>query len=157
VTVGHLAGVPLQDTSDSSGAVFLVRQAPKAGKSVEIDGWTTTLTQGKKFVVVYGGLERTIDEVRSAALPQANTGLDYLSAQGVADVLISDAGDHTIVWAVDSGHTTMRVTTMMPMAPEFRATATVVDAQGNVVHQPVPTPDWTGVRSEASGTAGACS
>jgi hypothetical protein len=135
-----LAGVPLQGASDSSGALFLLRQAPKAGKSVEIDGWTTTLTQGKKFVVVYGGLERTIDEVRSAALPQANTGLDYLSAQGVADVLISDADDHAIVWARDGGQTTMRVTIMMPIAPEFRVTATVADAQGNVVHQPVPTP-----------------
>jgi hypothetical protein len=69
VTIGHLAGVPLQATFDLSGAVFLLRQAPKNGKSVEIDGWTTTLTQGKSFVVVYGGTERTIDEVRSAALP----------------------------------------------------------------------------------------
>jgi hypothetical protein len=107
---------------------------------VEIDGWTTTLTQGKKFVVVYGGTERTIEEVRSAALPAANRGLDYLSAQGVADVVISDADDHTIVWALDGGHATMRVTARMPMSLEFRASATVTDANGNVVHQPVPTP-----------------
>jgi hypothetical protein len=140
VTIGHLAGVPLQATFDLSGAVFLLRQAPKNGKSVEIDGWTTTLTQGKRFVVVYGGTERTIDEVRSAALPQANAGLDYLSAQGVADVLISDADDHTIVWALDAGQATMRVTGMMPMSPEFRATGRATDAQDNLVHQPVPTP-----------------
>lgn len=140
MTIGHLAGVPLQGTSDASGAVFLLRKAPRDGKSVEIDGWTTTLTKGKQFVVVHGGTERTLDEVRSAALPQANTGLDYLSAQGVADVLISDADDHTIVWAVDGSHTTMRVTVMMPIAPEFRFSAIVTDAHGNVVHQPVPTP-----------------
>lgn len=141
MTIGYLAGVPLQAAADSSGAVFLLRRSPRAGgRPVEIDGWTTTLTQGKKFVVVYGGTERTIDDVRSAALPQANTGLDYLSAGGVADVAISDADDHTIVWALDGSHVTMRVTAMMPMAPEFRATATVRDAHGNVVHQPAPIP-----------------
>ena len=110
------------------------------GPPVEIDGWTTTLTQGKKFVVVYVGTERTIDEVRSAALPRANAGLDYLSAEGVADVVISDADDHTIVWALDGGHATMRVTAMNPVSWEGRATGAARDANGNVVHQPVPTP-----------------
>lgn len=73
-------------------------------------------------------------------MPRANTGLDYLSAQGVADVVISDADDHTIVWATGNGHATMRVTTWMPMSPQLRASATVRDANGNVVPQPVPTP-----------------
>lgn len=141
MTIGQLAGVPLQGITNANGAVFLLRHAPKAsGPPVEIDGWTTTLTQGKKFVVVYGGAERTIDEVRSAALPQANAALDYLSARGVADVVISDADDHTIVWSLDGSHATMRVSAMMPIAPEFRATGTVTDAHGNVVHQPAEIP-----------------
>lgn len=140
MTIGYLSGVPLQGTADSSGAVFRLRQAPNAGGCVEIDGWITTLMEGKKFVVVYGGTERTIDKARSAALPRANEGLDYLSTRGVADVVMLDAEDHTIVWAVESGNAAMRVTIMMPLGPEFGATVTVLDAHGNVVHQPAPIP-----------------
>lgn len=140
MTIGYLSTVPLQGTVDSSGAVFLLRQVPNFGIPVEIDGWTTILTSGKKFVVVYGGIEHTIDEARATALSRVNIGLDYLSAQGVADVTISEADDHSIVWALDGSNATMRVTAMMPMAPELRVTATVRDAHGNVVPQSAPRP-----------------
>jgi len=53
-------------------------------RSVEIDGSTTTVVQGKRIVAVYGSAECDVDSAR-AALARANTGLDYLSMQGWLD------------------------------------------------------------------------
>lgn len=143
MTIGQLAGVPLQGTTDASGAVFRLHRAPRASagplEPVEIGGWTTTLTKDREFVVVYGGTQRTIDVVRSEALIRANDALDYLSATGVADAAISDADDQTIVWAVDGTQATMRVIVTNPVSlPTFHATATVTDASGKVVPPPPP-------------------
>lgn len=89
---------------------------------------------------MYGGSERTVDDARSAALARANAGLDYLSVQGTADAVISDAFGDTLVWAVDGEEITMRVTCVMPITMKISVEGTVKDANGNVVPRPVPTP-----------------
>ncbi|WP_111511144.1 hypothetical protein [Mycobacterium kyogaense] len=143
MTIGRLAGVPLQGTVPASGAVFRLHQTPRSLprplEPVEIDGWTTRLAEDRNFVVVSGGDESHIECVRAEALIRANIALDYLSATGVVDVAISDADDQTIVWAVDGSEVTMRVITTNSISlPSILVAASVTDADGEVVPPPLP-------------------
>lgn len=141
--MGEYAGVPLQDTGDTwrHGAVFLLRKAARADGSVSLDGWATTVVRGQNTVITRGPSTATNFETTFVeALNAANRGLDYLSVTRQADCAIRDAPNECLIWWPDAalGGVVMRCQVVETLGLEITMTATVKDANGNVVPSPPP-------------------
>lgn len=144
MTVGEYAGVALQDTGDTwrHGAIFLLRKAPSVTESVSLDGWTTTVVAGVRALITRGPSKaKSFDGTFETALKMANTALDLMSVQGLADCAIHEASTDCLVWW--PGRTARGVVMRANIVPPpigvaFRVTATVTDAAGNVRPSPPP-------------------
>ncbi|WP_280829162.1 hypothetical protein [Mycobacterium sp. OTB74] len=140
MTVGRFAGIELQGEQLSSGGAFQLRRPARIGGSVNVGGWTTCVDAESALVVTYCDQELCIEDAFSEALRHANLGLDYMCALAKGDAVITDPYTESLTWARRADVVTMRATAILPIAPEFSATGTVRDKDGNVVPQVVPPP-----------------
>lgn len=140
VTVGRFAGIELQGEQFGSGGAFQLRKPARIQGSVNVGGWTTCVDAESALVVTYCDQEFGIEDTFSEALRHANLGLDYMCALAKGDAVITDPYTESLTWARRAEGVAMRATAIMPIAPEFSATVTVRDKDGNVVPQVVPPP-----------------
>ena len=143
VTVGQYAGIPLQDPANviRHGGIFLLRKPPMADAAVSLDGWTTQVKRPTKAVVTFGpaGTSDAASTYR-AVVKAANDGLDYLSARGLADVMIQTDRDDFVVWWPETAGTIMQTTIIATWQFGGFAEAEVRDADGHVKPSPPLTP-----------------
>lgn len=131
--------------------MFLLRNAPRMNAEVTLDdGWTATVLEGMKAVIVRGPAVLTsCDQTHSAALRAANNALDYMCVRGLCDSAIRDDFDDCLVWWPDpAGGVTLRLRMVHTRAKAISVTLAVTDADGKVVLQP-PTPPITAAQHDA--------
>lgn len=149
MNVGYLADLALQGDQPGSGAAFRLRKpvATSIGQSdpvqsVQVDGWTTTVSTKSGVVVCYCEEQASIDEIFGLALVHANRGLDYMCGLAYCDAIIDQPQNQSLTWALASQVVTMRVTGIVSAGIGFGSVkARVFDKHGNERLKVSPTPE----------------
>jgi hypothetical protein len=126
---------------DDSGAVLRMTESSPITADTHIDGWTTSLVQGRDFLIASGGNVPGQPAVLAGSIDAAERALDVVCYRGGPALGLSHSYDeHIVWWATDKGPHFVATATFFFRTTGGGGRLTVRDKYGRIVPPPTPRP-----------------
>ncbi len=130
----------LNISNSPSGGAFHLDKAPTVTISESLAcGWTAEFVEGSQQLVVRGTTATdNYTDTLEEGLTAAQEALDLVAMRGGPLLVLEGTDTQHIVWWKESRGRVLRITSVSDMGVSMSATATVRDANGNIVLPPPP-------------------
>jgi hypothetical protein len=143
--LGGTEGSPDSGTVFNSGVGFFLssESKEKALFFFEDDRWEVEVCQGQKSIIARCQDPLAIEQILSTGLELCQRALDLMSVSGKDNLQIEKPGEsHVLVFKSDD-KIILREVSISDFSVSLKATATVLDSDGNVIPPPLERqPDW---------------
>lgn len=142
--MASFGSVPLvAASSPSAGAVLFTIDSWPDDRLVQIDGAEVQFQAKEKAVIARGVAGTSHTDVKAKAIDLCNNALDLIAMTGGPRVGLAEVEKTNIVWWIEQGRWTVRLSATSTIYMSLAATVEVRDKNGVIVQQQVsPPPPW---------------
>jgi hypothetical protein len=138
-------GISLAEVgAPSAGGAFYLHRPSPISDVISVDaGWSVEVKQGCPVVVARGHITSSYDDARAQAASTVERGLDILSIQSVANLVVNDLETRHFVWWVDGSTPVLRIASSVDHFINTDIELSDVAADGTITRRtPPPHPAW---------------